>query len=190
MKRFVRTFIVSSIAGGLVWGIYFGREKELGYALWSAAIVGTVFGLVAAMFEMYRQNRVADSPPHLIDEVVVSDRPATHEGMVGRLYLTNRRVLFEGYPTDDNSPEISTIFDRFPTDSAHEHLVSVPIPHIVDVAPHSGGIDSRLDMHLTDGRTLRFHLEETAEWMEEISAARQNYLDEPRSESMKLFPGN
>ena len=187
MKAFLRTFLLAGIIGGVFWAFSFGWGNGPSYAVWSGLIAGIVIGLLAGMIDRYRENRVAISSPGLADEVVLLDGRARHEGMAGWLYLTNRRLLFEGYPTDESSPEVSTLFDRFPSDATDKHLVSMPILQVSEVVPRSLGIDSRIDVVLTDGRTLYFGTEETTEWVDEISTARQRYLDEPQSEDRKLF---
>ena len=188
MRSFLRTFVLAGITGGLIWGIYYGRGKDLSTAVWSGVIAGILFGLVAAFAVRYRENRVSESGPVLMGEMLLREGRATHDGMSGWLYLTNRRLLFEGYPTDENSPEISTLFERFPADAADDHQVSIPVLQITEIKAGSVPIDSRLSVVLSDGLSLSFGTEGPAEWVDEISMARQKYLDEPRSEEMKLFP--
>ena len=184
--KFLRTFLITALLGSVFWTLYFSWRGR--YPWWSGIIVGVVFGLVVAILARYRENRVADSPPVLKDEVVLLNGRATHKDMAGWLYVTNRRLLFEGYPRDETAPEITTLFDRFPSDAVDEHLVSIPMLQIANVTPRSLGIDSGLDIVLTDGGKLYFSTEAPVDWVDEISTARQKYLDEPRTEEKKLFP--
>ena len=188
MKSFIRTFLLAGIGGGLFWGLYLGWVQEFRYSVWLGIVLGVLSGLAAAIIERYRENKVSESLPALDDEVVIRDGRSMHDGMSGWLYLTNQRVLFEGYPTDETSPEISTLFDRFPSDTADGHHVSIPLLQISRVARRAIGIESRIDLVLSDGRTLYFGTEDSAEWADDIVTVRQKCLDEPRSENSKLFP--
>ena len=107
--------------------------------------------------------------------------------MAGRLYLTDRRLLFEGYPTDDTALEISTLFEGRDSNDP-KHRVSVPVLRIAEIKLSTLGIDSLLEVVLTDGETKSFRTEDLAQWIDDISTTRQKVLDEPRSEDMKLFP--
>jgi len=184
VKSFARTFFVAGITSGIICCLYFGFIK--GFSLvWSALIGGTIAGLATAILTRFRQDKVTESEPVLHDETMLREGRATYESMSGRLYLTDRRILFVGYPTDDTAPEISRLFEG----EAPAHEISIPILLIADViASRPLGIDSRLDLTLTDGSTKRFGTEDLAEWIDEISTARQMYLDRPKSEDMKLFP--
>lgn len=185
MKSFIRTFLLATVVGIVFWTFYFGVIRD-SPAYWGI-IAGVVFGLAIATVTTIRQQRVSESPPVLTKETILREGPATHDGMAGQLYLTDRRILFEGYPTDENSPEVSTIFDGR-ADDAPAHEVSIPILRIAEAKRHAIGIDSRLDIVLTDGDTKCFGTEGVADWLDDISTARQKVLDEPRSEEMKLFP--
>jgi hypothetical protein len=186
VKAFIRKFLRGVVVGGLVFTIWFylGILKSL----WSAVICTTIFAMLAAVIGRYRENQVSEIPPALDDEVVIRDGRADYNGMSGWLYITSRRVLFEGYPTDEMSPEITTLIDRFPSDAYAPHQVSIPVLHISKVIPRSLAIDSLLDLVLSDGRKLAFSIEEPFEWADDISIARQRYLDEPKSDASKLFP--
>jgi hypothetical protein len=190
MKRFLRTFFLAAPFFGIYWGLweFYVTEKDLSSAVWSGVIMSVFAGFVAAIAARYMENRVSDSPPVLTEEVLLRNGRADHDGMRGWLYLTDRRILFEGYLTDKTAPEITTLFERFPTD-ASSHDLSIPILQVAKVAVGSPlGIDSRLDIVLTDGDTKHFGIEDPTDWIDDITIARQKCLDEPRSENMKLFP--
>jgi hypothetical protein len=180
-----RTLLICLLTG-IFWAYFFA--PGLGLPAWSGVIAGLLLCAAALLVERYRENRLRTSPPVFNDEILIHDRTASHEGMIGTLYLTNRRLLFEGYPDAENGPEIATLFDRFPTDAFPEHFISMPILKITSVVPRSTGIDAGLKIALADGRNFYFSTDETAEWMDEISTARQKLLDEPRTEDRKLFP--
>jgi hypothetical protein len=185
VKSVVRTFLLTALLGSIVWGFYFGVIRGSS-PLWGI-VAGLICGMAVAMITRFRQNKVADSPPVLTEEEILREGPATHDDLAGRLYLTDRRILFEGYPTDETSAEISSLFDGRTADGA-AHNVSIPILRIAEVRERGLGIGSRLDIVLTDGETKNFGTEDLTEWVDDISVARQKLLDEPRSESMKLFP--
>ena len=185
MKSFIRTFLLTAILGSIVWGFYFTVIRDSPF--WWGIVAGFVFGLTVATITRIRQNRVADSPPVLTDETILREGPATHEDLVGRLYLTNRRILFEGYPTDESAPEIARLFEGRDQDGpAYE--ASIPILRIAGVKHRGLGIGSQLEIAVTDGEVKAFGTEDLAAWIDDIATARQKFLDEPRSENMKLFP--
>ena len=186
MKAFIRKLL----RGVIVFGLFFALWFYLGIlkSMWSAVICTAIVGLITAVIGRYRENRVSEVPPALDDEIVIRDGRAGHNGMSGWLYITSRRILFEGYPTDETSPEVTTLIDRFPSDVYDPHQVSIPALHISKVIPRSRAIDSRLDLVLSDGRKLTFSVEDPFEWADDVSTARQRYLDEPKSEGSKLFP--
>jgi hypothetical protein len=186
VKSFVRKFLRGLIVGGLasaIW-LYMGFFESP----WSAVIFATIVALLGAIIARYRENRVSEDPPTLDNEIVIRDGRADYNGMSGWLYITSRRILFEGYPTDEKSPEVATLFDHFPSDADCAHQVSIPVLLVSKLMSHPLTIDSRLDLVLSDGRKLAFSVENPLEWADDISTARQLFLDEPRSEASKLFP--
>ena len=192
LKSFLRTFLLTGlltgIPVGLYWGFRPGSAYSLSSALWSGIIGGLLIGSVAAVVSWVRQNKVAKNPPVLTDEVLCRKGRANYDGMTGWLYLTDRRLFFEGYPTDEIAPEVTTLFEHYHRDeTAHE--VSIPIYQISEavISQHLGGIIGLLDVVLTDGTTKHFGTEDLAGWVNDISTVRQNYLDTPRSENQRLF---
>ena len=192
VRSFFRTFLLTALTTGIPAGLYywfrFGSEKRLSSALWSGVIAGFLIGFVAAVVSWVRQNKVAKSPPVLTDEVLLRKERANYDGMGGWLYLTDRRLFFEGYPTDEIAPEVSTLFDHYHGDEV-AHEVSISIYQISEavISQHLGGIIGLLDVVLTDGTTKHFGTEDLAGWVNDISTVRQNYLDTPRSENQRLF---
>jgi hypothetical protein len=188
LKSFVRTVLLAGIPFGIFWGFYFGYGKGLSSAVWSGIVAGLIGGIAAAAIARVRQNAVEKSPPAISDEVLIRQGRADHDGMTGWLYLTDRRLLFEGYPTDETAPEISTLFDRR-DDDGPEHQMSMPILRIAEVTiAQPVGVVSRLDVVMTDGSKKSFTTEDLSDWVDDLELTRQSYLDEPRSESRKLFP--
>jgi hypothetical protein len=185
VKSFVRTFLLTAVLGAIVWGFYFGVIR--GSSPFRGIPAGLILGLGVAWITRFRQKKVADSPPMLRDESLLREGPAMHDGMAGRLYLTDRRILFEGYPTDETAPEISRIFEGSSSDDPATE-VSIPMLRIAEVKERGFGVRSCLDIVLADGETKYFGIEDLNEWVDDISTARQKLLDAPRSESMKLFP--
>lgn len=186
MKSFLRTFLLVGILTGGFWGFYLGSKKGLSFAVWSGIAVGFLFGFAAAVVARVRQNKVAKSPPVLTDEILLRKGRADYDGMVGWLYLTDRRLFFEGYPTDETSPEVSTLFEHYHEDE-DSHEVSIPIYEISEARISQFLGMGRLDVVLKDGRTKYFLAEDLAGWIDNISTVRRNYLDEPKSENQRLF---
>ena len=171
MKSFLRTFLTTGIPFGIFWGLYFGSEKGLSSAVWTGLVAGFIFGFSMAVVFRYRENRVLESAPVLTDELLVRQGRADWDGIAGCLYLTDHRLFFEGYPTDGT-----------------EHQVSIPIHDLSDaVVSRPLGIVPRLDIVLNDGRTEYFGTENLADWVNDISSVRRNYLEGPKSENMRLF---
>lgn len=184
MRSFLRTFLITSIPAGIFWGFYFGGD--LSSALRSGAVAGIIIGLAAAVIARYRENRVSDSPPVLANEVMLRKGRANYVGIVGWLYLTDQRVFFEGYPADETSPEISTLLDDHAAGLAPRDI-SIPVHEISEAVISRRLGAPRLDIILNGGRTEHFEADELAEWVEDISTVRRNYLDAPRSENSRLF---
>jgi hypothetical protein len=78
-------------------------------------------------------------PPVLTGDVILREGEATYGWVAGRLYLTDRRLLYEGYPTDETASEITALFDRESYDQKHQ--VSIPILGIAEIKPIVLGID-------------------------------------------------
>lgn len=190
MKSFLRSFSLTSLLTGIPAGLYywfrFGSEKRLSSALWSGVIVGFLVGFATAVIVRVRQNRVAKSPPVFTDEVLLRKGRAYHNGMAGWLFLTDRRLFFEGFPTDEIAPEVTTLFEHYHQDEA-AHQISIPIYEISKAFISQPKIIGQLDIVLRDGTTKCFGTENLAEWIDNISTVRQNYLDGPRSENQRLF---
>jgi septum formation topological specificity factor MinE len=58
----------------------------------------------------------------------------------------------------------------------------------VAAAKAFGVVPARLELVLANGRTEHIETEDLSTWVEDISDARQLYIDNPRSENEKLFP--
>lgn len=189
MKSFLRTFFVSSIFGSIVCSVYFGWARGLPI-IWSAVVGGLVIGFSTAVLARIQQNRVSESSPLLGNEKILRKGRASYDDMAGWLYLTDRRLLFEGYPGDKTAPAVTTLFDEQTRDGRSNHL-AIPILQITDVgSAQPFGIESRLTLVLSDGTTRYFSTEDLADWLDDIGTARQKYLDRPMSEEHKLFPAN
>lgn len=184
MRSFVRTFLITSIPASVFWTFYFGVVYPSG--IWYGSAAGVVTGIVAAAVARYCENRVLESPPILTNEVLLRKERANYLGFVGWLYLTDRRVFFEGYPADEKSPEISTLLDDHPTGAAPRD-VSIPVHEIIEAVISRRLAVPRLDIVMSNGRTEHFETDGLPGWVEDISTVRRKYLDEPRSENSRLF---
>jgi hypothetical protein len=177
MKSFLRTFVLTGLPYGIFMGIYFGFERGgIKSGLFLGSICGIVFGLIMAAIVRIQENRAIGSPPVLIDEVLLRDGRASHtkgrRGQSGRLYVTNKQILFEAFPP--NKPA---------------YRVSIPVHEVagLNLRKRFGVFTIFLDVLYKDGNRERFVTDDVGDWIHEISQVRQNYLDTSRSEENRLF---
>ena len=180
---------MASISFAIIWGLYSGWRNGIYFDVWSGIVAGIIVGLSAAVLARIQENRVAQSEPVLMEERLLRQDRANYGRTAGQLYLTTRRLIFEGYPSDETAPEISTLFEDHHPDQEGSN-VSVPLLEIskIDISRAFGMIPARLEVTLASGRTEYFETVDLKSWVEDISDARQHYLDEPRYEDEKLFP--
>ena len=93
------------------------------------------------------------------NEIIIRKGRANHlkplEGVGGRLYLTNQRLLFNSHFFNIQSHEESILL---------ENIVSVE-------AKYNDFISSRLTIFLKDGSVEKFHVSKRRKWIEEIEVA-------------------
>jgi hypothetical protein len=162
---------------GVIMGLFFIFQYGIRPGILGGIGSGILFGLAMSVFARVQENKARSSPPVLTDENLLREGPANHfsersGGAVGRLYLTNKRLFFEAFPS-----------------SKKIHEVSIPVHQISEAvsAKSYGILQNQLQVALSDGRTERFVTDNVTTWIKEILAVRQDYLDEPRTEEMRLF---
>jgi hypothetical protein len=158
-------------------GIYFGFERsDIESGIFLGSICGLVFGLTLAAIIRIQENRAIGNPPVLAYEELLRDGRASHtkghRGQSGRLYLTNKQILFEAFPP--NKPA---------------YRVSIPIHEVagLNLRRRFGVFPIFLDVLFKDGKRETFVTDDVRDWIGEISQVRQTYLDTSRSEENRLF---
>jgi hypothetical protein len=130
-----------------------------------------------AIYVKVQHNKARSNPPVLIDEVLGREATVQHvtEGkkILGGLYLTDKRIIFEPYPGTHFNAQAFSI-------STHE---------ISDVEDSSsfGIFAGNLRIVRGDGRTETFTLDDASDWAEDLDERRQSYLSEARSDNARLF---
>ena len=157
---------------GLFYSIAIGFPVGLTWGM----ISGFVFGLIMAIYVLVQYDKARSNPPVLIDEVLGREAAAQlltdEKKILGGLYLTDKRLIFEAYP------------GNFKTEA-----FSIPIHEISEVEDsRSFGIFSgSLRIVRSDGRTETFALNDGSAWAEDLDERRQSYLSEARSDNARLF---
>jgi hypothetical protein len=161
MNPFGRTFLRSGAAFGVLLAmpfallglIVFGWEIG-GLAFLAIALVaGVPFGLMMAAFARSKSVR-RDTQPNLEEgEKVLKEGPANHfmgfEGVGGRLFLTDRRLLFKSHRWN-----------------FQVHELSVPLAEVAGAKAvmTAGILPNGLKVSRADGTTDRFVVEGRGEW--------------------------
>ena len=177
MRSFIRTFLTTGICFGFLMGIFYVYEKGMVWGIRAGICSGFLFGLVMAVFARSQENKALTSPPLLSDERLLREGSAHHvlrtKGLIGRLYLTDKRLLFEAFPSNKEV-----------------HEVSIPVHEISEAfaIKSYGFVRNKVRVANTDGSTETFLTDDVNGWIEEINERRTYYLDEPRSDEMRLFP--
>lgn len=96
------------------------------------------------------------------NEIILKEGAANHlkaiEGVGGKLYLTNQRLIFESH-----SLNVQT------------HVESVPLTSIVSIeAKHSDFISRKLSVYLSNGSKEKYHVYKRKNWVKEIKKAIDN----------------
>jgi hypothetical protein len=155
-------------------GIFF--RLEIGWSgIYSGMIAGLFFGFFMSVFVRHQENKAIASPPVLKDETMIREERASYQkgnrGVIGRLYLTDKRLLFEGL--DGYDP-----FER-----------TIPVSDLVgwEVLKYMGILPNRLRIQMSDGTEETFVTDNVRLWVKDIERLREAYLAGARPESARLF---
>lgn len=177
MRSFLRNFVITGAPFGIWMGIYFAlTESSLEDGLWMGLYAGVFFGFVMAAVAWVQERRASSSLLILTDENLMREGPASFRGgksgCAGRLYLTDKRLLFEAYPMGKPVEQIS-----------------IPIHEIVGLKRRSvfGVFPVLLEVTLKNDKPKTFNISDVKDWIEEIAEVRQDYLEAPPNGEVRLF---
>jgi hypothetical protein len=177
MKSFIRTFLRAGLLFGVFMGLLYTFMSGPEFGIVAGLVGGFFFGLLMAVISTYLEIKAQNETPDFPGEVVKKQSAASHfvNGVAvgGYFFLTDVQLHFRPHRLNVNAKELS-----------------IPIAHISDTEKGSrlGVLPDQLKVLRTDGTIEKFVVEELDEWAEEINNARQNYLENPRSEGQRLFP--
>jgi hypothetical protein len=127
-------------------------------ALFGAAAGGLVFGWLTGRFSKFVKGTKIETGD---GERIVFETPANHfkgiEAVGGKLYLTNRRLVFKSH--------------KF---NIQKHLLSLNIADIAEVDPYKtmGITDNGLLVKTINGSTEKFVVQQRAEWINYFTASK------------------
>lgn len=168
MNRFGRTFLRSGAAFGVLFAIPFTLLflMPLGWKIGGLAFIaitilaGVPFGLMMAAFACSKRVQRDTQPALEEDEKVVKEGPANHfmgiESVGGRLFLTDRRLLFKSHHSNFQVHEMSVPLGDVAVAKAVMTLKIVP---------------NGIKVTRTDGSAERFVVEGRREWERLINEA-------------------
>ncbi len=177
MKSFIRTFLRTGILFGMFIGLFYtymsGPEFGLPVGLFGGFLFGLFMAVLSTYLEIKAQNEVPDYP----GEAVIKQSAGSHlvDGIAvgGFFYLTDKQIHFRPHRLNVKAK-----------------VLAIPVAHIsnAEKSTRLGVLPDQLRVLRTDGAAEKFIVEEADEWIEEINNARRNYLENPRSEDLRLFP--
>jgi hypothetical protein len=156
--RYLKTFIYSSLAFGVVMGAVFSLRGGLRYGMSIGLGCGVLFGALITAFAMYQAKKFTTNRPLDADETLVHEGGANHfvtgEAVGGWMYMTNRRLLFVSHAINVQS-----------------HTLSIPADEIASAVKGNamGVIPNQLLLTRIDGSTEKFVVFGAAEWAALIS---------------------
>lgn len=160
MLRFFELAILSGVPFGLAMGVYFGLTFGVEAGVASALALGPFFGLSMAAFAAWQGGRFAHEVPACDGETLLRQGPANHfkgiESVGGRLYLTNRRLLFRSHRLNVQNHELSIGLGDI--EAAWPARTAWVVPNGLRVAT-AGGVE-------------RFVVEGRKQWADEIARAK------------------
>ncbi|MEO8572721.1 MAG: GRAM domain-containing protein [Pyrinomonadaceae bacterium] len=175
MKSFLRTVLIAGLPFGLFMGMYYVLDQGWP-GVYRGIVSGVLFSFIVAVVTRFRENRALHNPPLLSSEKLIREGRATHKsgnrGVAGRLYLTEKRLFFEGF------------------EKGKPYEISIPIHKIIgaEVSKVWGVLPNRLSIDRRNEAAESFLTDGVSGWADKIQSVRQDYLERPRPESMRLFP--
>jgi hypothetical protein len=131
--------------------------KTIAIGIFAGAIAGLVFGFV---IEKFRSSKLVNNSTKIDideDEKIIFETPANHfkgaEGVGGKLYLTNKRLVFKSH--------------KF---NFQKHELSLPLHEITKVERYKVlfMINNGLNVQTVHNTTERFVVEKAGEWYAQL----------------------
>ena len=139
--------ILSSVAAGLIAGLI------------SGVLFGWLIGLFAKSKFVAKTTRIDTGP----DENVLFETPANHfkgvEGVGGKLYLTNKRLVFKSHNLN-----------------IQNHQLSILLTDIKNVGRHKtlGLVNNGLSIVTAEDKTEKFVVEQAENWIKHLTEKNES----------------
>ena len=170
-RRFVAaTAVITGIMFALLMGLELVliEHRSVGESVPKAVLQGVFFGVVfaalfrrfAGAFEKWAWVKRSTTPAFAPEERIIREGPANHfrrfEGVGGRLFLTDQRLVFKSHGLN-----------------IQRHELSLPLDEIVDAQPSMTAWVIRNGLLVTTkgGRRERFVVEGRDEWAASVMSA-------------------
>lgn len=164
---FFRAALRTGLPYGLFMGIFWYIQAALGDEAvnpWRPIIMAVIsaifFGAAMGWFLTRKKTWDSAKPTFADDESIILETPANHfmkiEAVGGRLYLTDRRLVFKSHHLN-----------------VQRHEFSIPLSDIAEQrpVPTMWVIPNGLLIRTDDEKTERFVIENRAEWIKKIGEA-------------------
>ncbi len=170
-----KTRIQSGVGFGIAMGIFFTVQNLLGYdhltnanifraiitGLLSGALSGLLFGWLIGLF--VKSKGVTESTKIETEpgETILFQSGANHfkgmEGVGGKLYLTNKRIIFKSHKYN-----------------IQNHALSIPVSNIANVTREKTlGIINNVILITCLGKKEKFVVQQAAEWEKHLNNSLQ-----------------
>jgi len=162
MSRFLHIFLFASI----LFAVFMALPNLMWFngvanVVMISVLQGIFYGFFMALFVTIFSNsalvKKSATPPFELGEQIIHEGPANHfkgwEGVGGRLYLTNQRLIFKSHAFNFQN-----------------HTFSLPLHQIQDARPALtiGLISNGLQIATKDGRMENFVVEDRDNWVSKI----------------------
>lgn len=131
--------------------------KAIVYSLISGLVSGLLFGLIIGWFKSSKSVDTTMKIDTLPEESILFQTPANHfkgaEGVGGKLYLTNKRLVFKSHKLNIQNHELSINLTDIANTSRYKNL---------------GVIDNGLKITSNDNKVDKFVVEQAEEWTERL----------------------
>lgn len=131
--------------------------KTIALGIFAGIIAGLVFGFV---IEKFRSSKFVNNSTKIDiheDETIIFQTPANHfkgaEGVGGKLYLTNKRLVFKSHKLNFQKHELSLLLHEITKVERHKVLFM---------------INNGLNVQTIQNTTERFVVEKANEWYEQL----------------------
>lgn len=129
----------------------------------AGAIGGFLFGWLIGVFAKSNFVKATSKIETETDEDVLFETPANHfkgiEAVGGKLYLTNKRLIFKSHKMNIQNHELSIDLNNIKSVDRHKTL---------------GLIDNGLSIITSQSMTEKFVVEQVEEWVNRLNAKKSN----------------